>query len=545
MDKDIDKNILDDEEIEGIVYDDNDTEADAAVDNEDIKTDVEEEIDSEEENNNNDVDEYSDYSEHVEEELEEERRDNRGLKILLAVFATVIVIAGLASYYFITERNKRYDNLLNVNSFYEGVYVDDISLSGLTKKEALQKLEEANNERLKKVNITLLWDEEKIKYNCDEFDVSFDTETILEEAWQVGRNGERKDRYNYVMSLIDNPIHFETIMRVDPTPIEAKVRATVLFREKLPGEAAVEFKPDKKVDQSEWFTYKEPDIGIQTDPDALWLSISKAFKDKTYGEIEIPKWEVAPTVTIEDLKQMTQQIVKFKSRMSRNRNREHNIRLACSMINGTILLPGEEFSMNQTTGKRTAAKGFREASIIVGGNQLVPGIAGGVCQVSGTLFNAVVRADLEITERHHHSFELSYLKRGRDATVNYGTADLRFKNNKDTPVYISMYTIGLDVYAEVYGTPLPDGKTIDMYVKTTRTEKPGPTKYIADKDVPVAESPMLIKARTGIRCTSYKNYYDKDGKLIEQVPLFNDYYKPQAAEYHYNPAVPPGAGTTP
>jgi vancomycin resistance protein YoaR len=539
MDKDIDKNILDDEEIENIVYDDNDTEADVSVEDDEINDDVDEEIDSNEQDT---VDEdyvgYVDHGDH-----NEESNDRQVWKIALVVAAIVIVIGSLGLYYFVTERNKRYDNLLNVNSYYEGVYVDDISLGGLTKEEAVAKLEEENKKKLENVNITLLWDEEKIKYNCEEFDVAFDTEQMLGKAWQVGRSGERKDRYNYVMSLIDNPIHFKTTTTVDPSPIEAKVRATVLFREKLPGEAAVEFNPNSKVDKSKWFTYSEPDIGIQTDPDALWLSITNAFDNKTYGEIEIPKWEVVPTVTIDDLKQMTQQIVKFKSKMSKNRNREHNIRLACSMINGTILLPGEEFSMNQTTGKRTKSKGYREASIIVGGNQLVPGIAGGVCQVSGTLFNAVVRADLEITERHHHSFELSYLKRGRDATVNYGTADLRFKNNKDTPMYISMYTIGLGVYAEIYGMPLPDGQKIELYVKTTRTEKPGPMKYIADKDVPVAKSPMIIKARTGIKCTSYKNYYDKDGKLIEQVPLFNDYYKPQAAEHHYNPAKPPGSAT--
>jgi vancomycin resistance protein YoaR len=206
------------------------------------------------------------------------------------------------------------------------------------------------------------------------------------------------------------------------------------------------------------------------------------------------------------------------------------------MINGTIVMPGETFSFNETTGKRTVAAGFKEANVIVGGNRLEPGIAGGVCQVSGTLFNAIVRADLEIVERHHHSFELSYLTRGRDATVNYGTADLRFKNTSDSPVYLSMYTIGREVYAEVYGVALPDGMTIELYVKTTQTIDTGFPVYVADSTVAFGKT-ETYSARTGIKCTTYKDYYDKDGKLVDRVVLHRDYYRPFAQEIHYNPSA--------
>jgi vancomycin resistance protein YoaR len=463
------------------------------------------------------------------------RKKLRGNKRALIIPVIAIIIAGMVYLYIVIERNRRYDNLLNVDYFYEGVYVDDISLGGLTKDEAVEKLELLNKLRTEQVSVKLIWDGETIAFGADEVKIAFNTDEVLEEAWQEGRNGTDSERYDYVLSLAENPIYFTTEINVDSAPLEAKVKAVALFRERDPGEASVTFNPDPEIDGSEWFEYSEPQKGIETDPEGLWESVKSSLAENKYAAMEIPKWEVEPTTTIEDLKNMTQRIVQFKTHMVRNRNREHNVSLACSMINGTVLMPGEIFSMNDTTGKRTKAAGFKEANVIVGGNRLEPGIAGGVCQVSGTLFNAAVRADLEIVERYHHSFELSYLTRGRDATVNYGTADLRFKNTSDYPIYISMYTVGRDVYAEIYGMPLPDGMTIKLYVKTTRTIAPGPPVYVADSTVPRGTT-EVYSAKTGIKCTTYKDYYGADGKLVDRVELHRDYYRPYAKEIHYNPA---------
>lgn len=538
-----DKNIVDDEILDSIVYDDNDTELDQLPDDaKKAEDDVSsaDEIDITEESDENLKQDEKESTKKIETVIDIfKKNDYRFLKISLGIAAILVVVAGMISYYFIADRNQRYNNLLNVDYFYEGVYIDNISVGGYSKEEAIEAVTQANEIRLGKVGVSLVWDDEKIIFDNENIDISFNTSSVIDSAWEIGRSGKENKRYDYVIELIDNPVHFDTQMEVDPSNIEAKIKAAVLFRERDPGEAAVAFNPDPELEGSEWFVYSEPVVGIKTDPIALWTSVEKAIIDGDYSEIEIPKEEIAPTITIDDLMQKTQLLVQFKSHMVRSSNREHNVRLACSQINGTVLMPGEEFSMNETTGKRTKAAGYKEAKIIVGGNQLVPGIAGGVCQVSGTLFNAIVRADLEIIERHHHSFELSYLTRGRDATVNYGTADLRFKNISDSPMYISMYTIDRDVYAEIYGVPLADGMRIGMDVKTTKTEQPGPKINVADSDVSVANSPMIVSSRTGIRCTTYKVYYDKDGKIVEKIPLYSDYYKPFAEEYHYNPAVMP------
>ncbi len=117
-----------------------------------------------------------------------------------------------------------------------------------------------------------------------------------------------------------------------------------------------------------------------------------------------------------------------------NTARTTNLKLAASKINETILSPGEEFSYNAIVGERTIAAGYKEAKVYSNG-QVVDGLGGGICQISTTLFNAALYANLEITEIHNHQFVPSYVGAGRDATVVYGSKDFKFKNSNLTIVF--------------------------------------------------------------------------------------------------------------
>ncbi len=161
--------------------------------------------------------------------------------------------------------------------------------------------------------------------------------------------------------------------------------------------------------------------------------------------------------------------------------------------------------------------------MIIGGMSDV-GLGGGVCQVSGTLYNAVVRADLEIVNRKRHSYALGYLGPGTDATVDYQSGtDFVFKNNQETPVYINMYTDGLKVIAEVYGVPLKDGMTIDLVVDILSKTSPGERITVEDSSIPVGES-KKVSGHTGYKLNAYRVYYDKDGNEINRVLLHKDNY---------------------
>lgn len=120
---------------------------------------------------------------------------------------------------------------------------------------------------------------------------------------------------------------------------------------------------------------------------------------------------------------------------NKEENRVHNIKTAAKKLNHTVIEPGETFSFNETVGERTQARGYKKASILVDGEKKT-GTGGGICQISSTIYNAALDADMKILERHKHSKEVPYVPVGKDASVVYGSKDFRFKNTKEYPVEI-------------------------------------------------------------------------------------------------------------
>jgi vancomycin resistance protein YoaR len=157
-----------------------------------------------------------------------------------------------------------------------------------------------------------------------------------------------------------------------------------------------------------------------------------------------------PVLTAGRLKGITGVLGSYATRASPNPKRRKNIRLAVQSIDGRLLSPGETFSLNRTIGQRTQARGYRTAPVFVDAAK-VPGIGGGVSQVTGTLFNAAALAGLEIVEVNPHSRPVSYIPVGRDATLVYGTEDLRFRNNTGHPVYLSYQFTGRELRATLFG----------------------------------------------------------------------------------------------
>src|SRR5205807_8651585 len=135
-----------------------------------------------------------------------------------------------------------------------------------------------------------------------------------------------------------------------------------------------------------------------------------------------------------------------------SKNRVHNIELACRAIDGTVLLPGDIFSYNETVGPRVPSAGFREAPVIIHG-ELQTGTGGGICQVSSTLYNAVLLADLTVLRRSHHAFPVHYLPAGRDATVVDGALDFKFKNTLKNAIAIDAKVVKRRVVFNLYGDP--------------------------------------------------------------------------------------------
>ena len=171
---------------------------------------------------------------------------------------------------------------------------------------------------------------------------------------------------------------------------------------------------------------------------AISIDDAKAMLQEDKDEYSIPLKVLYPSVTTNMLG--TEAFPNLLSQYStsystRNQKRTTNLRLAANKINGTVLMPGETFSYNKVVGERTIAAGYQEAPIYVSG-KVVDGLGGGICQITTTLYNAVVYANLEIVERSNHQFVPSYAPASRDATVVYGSIDFKFKNNRNYPIKI-------------------------------------------------------------------------------------------------------------
>ena len=149
-----------------------------------------------------------------------------------------------------------------------------------------------------------------------------------------------------------------------------------------------------------------------------------------------------------------------------NYNRTTNLVLAAGKINGTVLMPGETFSYNQVVGERTIAAGYKEAPIYVSG-RVEDGLGGGICQITTTLYNAVVYANLEVVERTNHQFVPSYVGAGRDATVVYGALDFKFKNNKDYPIKIVCSVSGGIATFQILGLRTGNEYDVEIYTRIT------------------------------------------------------------------------------
>jgi vancomycin resistance protein YoaR len=167
-----------------------------------------------------------------------------------------------------------------------------------------------------------------------------------------------------------------------------------------------------------------------------------------------------PVLTASRLKGITGVLGSMETGTSANAKRNRNIRIAAQSIDGTLLSPGEVFSLNEVVGKRTQARGYRTATVFVDAEK-VPGIGGGVSQITGTLFNAAALAGLSIKEVNPHSRPVAYLPVGRDATVVYGASDLRFANNTKAPVYIAYNFNRQRLQATIYGAKV-SGRRVSL-----------------------------------------------------------------------------------
>lgn len=209
-----------------------------------------------------------------------------------------------------------------------------------------------------------------------------------------------------------------------------------------------------------------------------------------------------------------------------NRNRSQNLAIATNKINGTVLMPGEEFSFNKVVGQRTIAEGYKDAKIYQNG-EVVDGLAGGICQISSTLYNAAVMANLEIVERRNHSFTTSYVPAGKDATVVYGVIDFRFKNSRTYPIKITASVNSGIAKFTING--IKEEVEYDIKLAPVVTASiPYTTQQIPDATLAPGQQVVVQKGGNGCKVSTYKETR-LEGKLISRELISTDTYNAMKA----------------
>ncbi len=417
------------------------------------------------------------------------------------------------------------------DAFFPGVTLDGTDLGGMSMEQAQAMVADRQAETSAAFSLVVASGEKRWRITSDEVPVTFDAQTVLKRAYAVGRMGSLEERYAQVQFAAQNGVHFQSGFSYDRTAID---RLVAIIGDSL--DVPVK---DATLDafdvNNRTFTFSNEQQGYRIDRERLATDILTALDEGAYDRVIIPQGEtLEPSLRRAQLEGLFGRISAFTTKTTKDKDRNTNIALSASALNGRVVLPGETLSFNECTGQRTGAKGYREAGAIAGG-VLVDDTGGGVCQTSSTLFNAVVRADLKIVERSAHSWPSSYVEKGEDATVNWPSLDFVFKNEGKFPVFVVAWYENQEVTVEIYGQMLENGMSIDLESKVTKTIKPSDELlYTLDESLPVGTRQHGREKRTGYVVDTYKVYLDGEGNEIERKKLWTTTYRASQKEILYN-----------
>lgn len=432
-------------------------------------------------------------------------------KVAVVIF---IVISSLSAYSLsINAKVKEWEDKI-----YPGISVNGVDLSGKTKEEALQILQEELSTKIAEKEINMKIGENKKTYHYSDISASYDFENTVEEALNYGKEFGVMAKNDYINEKKQKNIELK--VSYDEEKIQKIVQDVKTETKVEPMDASIKINAGA-------ITIIPEIVGKEIVDENIDTKIKEAINGEVGGstEISIDLKEKKAKVTKEDLSKINSKpMSSFETSFtSSNAERSANIDLAASLVNGTILMPGEEFSYSEVS-QRGRGK-YKNAGVYIN-NKVEMAEAGGICQVSTTLYRAVMRSNIRSTERINHSLPVGYSEKGLDATVSWGSLDYKFKNTYDFPIYIEATTYNKIVHINVYGdTKALDGKTYEMKSEVIENIEPS-IKYVDEPTMPVGTEEVQENGQAGCKVKSYQITY-KDGVEINREVVSTDTYAAQ------------------
>ncbi|MHB1653435.1 MAG: VanW family protein [Desulfitobacteriaceae bacterium] len=380
----------------------------------------------------------------------------------------------------------------------QGTQVDDLDLSGLEPKEGQLKLQEAAKDKLAQT-FHLVYNETEIPFSLKELGVDLD----LPKTWE-----RVQQHQGQVIS---------SVLKVD------KVKANQVLNQKL-AEINRSAKDASYQIVENKFVIQPAEAGRVVANDAIIRQIDGHSWQQIPSRMSIPVEEVSPTVTTEAVKTLAFDSVigEFSTKYAvQEESRSANLQAAAKALDKKIILPGETFSFNNSVGPRTVETGYKDAYIIVN-NEYVQGTGGGVCQVSSTLYNVALLANLPIVERTPHTVAIAYVPLGQDATVNYPNIDFKFKNNTAGLIYIRTQTKPGLLTIQLWGKK--GNKTVRLEHEVEK-ERDFQTERRADPTLPPGKTVQDQAGSKGYIVKSWRIIRDGQGQETKEY-LGRDEYVP-------------------
>lgn len=477
-------------------------------------------------------------------------------------------------------------SLLNINNenILNNVSIMGIDVSNMSMDKAKEEVNEVINAKLAE-ELTLKKDDYETNFSGSQISAHFDVDSAVNEAFNQGRDGNIITNNYGILSTwlfgknIECNFSFsEESLNKKLEDIQAKLPEAVvqsnyyiededliivkgtkglsIKKDELEAEILNKIKdvnkkydiitiPTEEIEPEEIDLekikneiYKEPqDAYITKNPTTVHthvngvdfaISMEEARKiiSEDKEEYVIPLKITIPDKTLSDLGEeaFPDELGTYSTRYDpTNKNRSNNLELSAKKIDGTIIMPGEIFSYNQTVGERTIAEGYKEAGAYAGG-RVVQDVGGGICQTSSTLYNAVLLANLEIVDRSNHQFLTSYVPAGRDATVAWGAIDFQFKNTREYPIKIEASVKNGVCEMSIYG--IKEETEYEVVIQpVVLSYIPYTTKY---EDDPTLEEGKEVVEQSGYTgCTSETYRIVKlNGEVVSKTLLSKDTYDP-------------------
>ena len=524
-------------------------------------------------------------------------------KIFLIVSVSVLVVAlAVSAVLLLGDKDvseHRVERILEFGTVMEGVSIGGVDISGMTDEEARELTESQVQKLISDTQLSFDIGGAMTLFESSVLGLSTDYEQILSQAIDFGRTGSFEERFSQTeqardgidfsisitgdvtqvrsalaalgselnsqaqdASYVFTPYgHFADGTPYDPASYDEKTlgapQLMQLSEEDKPNPLRYEFYNEDHY-QKDYipveayiarFYYTPEQRGLDTDMDALADMIVTAVQNNDYSVITVPTNVTEPTVTLEEIKAQTQLISSWTSsyRKHNGSGRVHNVKKLSGILNGVVLEPSVDWSMNKEAGPRTRARGWDEAGGINSGRMVTePG--GGVCQLSSTLYNAAIRSQLKIVDFKHHSIPSEYIALGLDATISTGGPDLVLKNENATPAYMISYVNSKEqsVTVEIYGPPVVDethGPVILTFTskRTGRGSSPGHrvVESAVDGDgnsIPPGSSILWRPERAATYATAYIHFLALDGKELDKKEYHKSTYPSMTGLTYHNPA---------